>query len=121
VKGLTKFMKAIAGDEVVKNKTLYAIAIHELPQTTKIRDLRTSNLGRLMSVYGTVTRTTDAKPELIEGTFKCMECQEFVKNVEQQFKYTEPIRCSNEKCGNKTKWELDNADSKMVDWQKVRV
>lgn len=76
VKGLTKFMKSIAGEEVVKNKTVYAIAIHELPQTTKIRDLRTSNLGRLMSVYGTVTRTTDAKPELIEGTFSCKACME---------------------------------------------
>ena len=31
VKGLTKFMKLIAGEEVVKNKTVYAIAIHELP------------------------------------------------------------------------------------------
>jgi DNA replication licensing factor MCM6 len=83
VKGLAQFMKSIAGEEAVKNKTVYAIAIHELPQTTKIRDLRTSNLGRLMSVYGTVTRTTDAKPELIEGTFKCQSCMEMVKGVEQ--------------------------------------
>jgi DNA replication licensing factor MCM6 len=69
------------GEEV--KKTMYAIAIHELPETTKIRDLRTGNLGRLMSIYGTVTRTTDTKPELIEGYFKCMECSEHVKNVAQ--------------------------------------
>ena len=48
----------------------------------KIRDLRTLGLGRLQSIYGTVTRTTDAKPELIRGTFVCMECQAVVKNVE---------------------------------------
>ena len=98
----------IGGDPQTLKKSYYALAIHELPQTTKIRDLRTSNLGRLMSIYGTVTRTTDAKPELISGTFQCQECHHIVKNVEQQFKYTEPVRCSNENCGNKMSWELVN-------------
>jgi len=101
-RGLTKFMHRFAGGDVnALKKSFYALAIHELPQTTKIRDLRTNNLGRLMSVYGTVTRTTDAKPELIYGSFQCMECKETVSNVEQQFRYTEPVRCSNENCGNK--------------------
>ena len=96
-RGLVKFMHRIAGgDSAAIKKSYFALAVYNLPQTTKIRELRTLNLGRLMSVYGTVTRTTDAKPELILGTFQCMECNNFVENVEQQFKYTEPIRCSNE-------------------------
>lgn len=74
-----------------------------------------------MSIYGTVTRTTDAKPELILGTFRCMECSNYVVNVEQQFKYTEPVRCSNSDCGNQTNWEIINKDSTMVDWQKIRL
>lgn len=82
----------------------------------KIRDLRTTTLGRLISVYGTVTRTTDAKPELIYGTFKCMDCSNVVKNVEQQFKYSKPTRCINPNCGNKERWELINKMSTMVDW-----
>ena len=69
-----------------------------------------------MSIYGTVTRTTDAKPELILGTFRCRECSNYVQNVEQQFKYTEPVRCSNNQCGNSRDWELMNKDSTMVDW-----
>ena len=88
---------------------------------TKIGELRTLSLGRLMSIYGTVTRTTDAKPELILGTFRCMSCNNTVKNVQQQFKYTEPIRCSFEMCTNKTDWELINKESTMIDWQKVRL
>ncbi len=48
----------------------------------KIRDLRTLGLGRLQSIYGTVTLTTDAKPELIRGAFVCMECSNIVKKVE---------------------------------------
>ena len=50
-------------------KSYFSIAIYNLPQLNKIRELRTLNLGRLMAIYGTVTRTTDAKPELILGTF----------------------------------------------------
>ena len=83
--GLKKFMKIFAagaeGAEISK-KSYYTIAIYNLPQITVIRDLRTLNLGRLMSIYGTVTRTTDAKPELILGTFRCRECNNYVQNVE---------------------------------------
>jgi len=90
-RGLVKFMTRIAGgDAQAIRKSYFQLAVYNLPQTTKIRELRTLNLGRLMSVYGTVTRTTDAKPELILGTFQCKECNNFVENVEQQFKYTEP-------------------------------
>ena len=76
-------------------KSYFQIAIFNLPSLGKIRELRSAGLGRLGSIYGTVTRTTDTKPELIVGTFECQECHAVVRNVEQQFKYTEPVRCSN--------------------------
>jgi DNA replication licensing factor MCM6 len=121
-KGLEKFMLKIAqGDASLLSKSYFTLAIYNLPQSTKIRELRTLCLGRLMSVYGTVTRTTDAKPELILGSFQCNLCQSIVSNVEQQFKFTEPTRCSNPECGNKTQWELLTKQSTLVDWQKVRV
>ena len=114
--GLTKFMQKVNPEQAVNKKSYYQIAIFNLPQMSKIRELRTLSLGRLMSIYGTVTRTTDAKPELMEGTFMCMQCKNVVHNVEQQFKYTEPVRCSNPNCMNKTDWELINKDSVMLDW-----
>ena len=83
--GLKRFMAAYGynNDENAIKKSYFSIAIYNLPQITQIRQLRTLNLGRLMSIYGTVTRTTDAKPELILGTFRCMECSNYVVNVEQ--------------------------------------
>ena len=121
-RGLVKFMQRIAGGDAQSlKKSYFTLAVFNLPQITKIRELRTVNLGRLMSVTGTVTRTTDAKPELILGSFRCKECSNTVNNVEQQFKYTEPVRCSNEQCFNTNEWELLNKESTMVDWQKVRV
>jgi DNA replication licensing factor MCM6 len=68
-----------------------------------------------------VTRTTDTKPELIVGTFECQECHAIVRNIEQQFKYTEPVRCSNPACDNKARWELITKESILIDWQKVKV
>ena len=69
--GLARFMLQLEPGQQQNNfkKPYYQIAIYNLPQMNKIRELRTLSLGRLMSIYGTVTRTTDAKPELIEGNF----------------------------------------------------
>lgn len=50
---------------------------------------------------GTVTRTSEVRPELFMGCFRCLECGELVRNVEQQFKYTEPLKCPAAVCGNK--------------------
>lgn len=51
--------------------------------------MRTEKIGKLSSISGTVTRTSEVRPELIFGTFTCMECKTVVRDVEQQFKYTE--------------------------------
>ena len=88
---------------------------------SKIRALRTTGLGRLSSISGTITRTTDSKPELLVGTFMCKECNSIVENVVQQFKYSPPVRCSNDSCHNKINFELLHKESKMIDWQKIRL
>ena len=50
---------------------------------------------------GTVTRTSEVRPELFMGCFRCLECSAVVRNVEQQFKYTEPLMCPSAGCHNK--------------------
>jgi len=46
-------------------------------------------MGQLVSFSGTVTRTSEIRPELMYGTFKCMDCGTIVKDVQQDFAYTE--------------------------------
>jgi DNA replication licensing factor MCM6 len=46
-------------------------------------------IGQLVSISGTVTRTSEVRPELVSGTFVCEGCQASIRDVEQQFKYTE--------------------------------
>lgn len=118
-KALTQFMYEL--NPVYAKDRFFQVGFYNLPHIQKIRDLKSTVLGRLMSIHGTVTRTTEVKPELNIGSFKCMECNSITQGIEQQFKFTEPVRCSNEKCGNKTKWELINSDSVFMDWQKLRL
>ena len=105
----------------IANNRLVQVGFYNLPQTNKIRELKTYSIGRLMSIHGTVTRTTEVKPELMTGTFRCLVCNTQNVGIEQQFKYTEPVACKGNNCGNKTNWEIVNKDSIFVDWQKLRV
>lgn len=74
-----------------------------------------------MSIEGTVTRTTEVKPELSIGTFKCKMCDKYTDGIEQQFKFTKPMKCKNETCGNTVEFELVSKESVFQDWQKVRL
>ncbi|KAF9945140.1 MCM DNA helicase complex subunit mcm6, partial [Mortierella alpina] len=72
----------------------FSVAFHNVPSYEGIRDLRMSRLGKLMSISGTVTRTSEVRPELVYGT---------------------PT------CGNRTNWDLNIEQSKFIDWQRVRI
>lgn len=80
-----------------------------------------SQVGRLTAFSGTVTRTSEVRPELFLGTFKCLECQQEIRGVPQQFKMTFPCICPNATCGNRKNWQLQREESVFVDWQKAKV
>lgn len=100
---------------------VFALAFYNLPITTRIRQLRTQQIGTLSSISATVTRTSEVRPELLLGTFTCESCRTVIPNIEQTFRYTEPTQCTNLTCGNRQGWRLEIKQSSFVDWQKVRV
>jgi len=67
----------------------FSVAFYDLPLVSGIRELRTEKIGTLLSISGTVTRTSEVRPELLFGTFRCEICSGLIPDVEQQFKYTE--------------------------------
>lgn len=97
----------------------YWLSVYNLPTVRKLRDLRSEQIGELSSISGTVTRTSEVRPELLLGTFECQECQDLFENVEQQFRFTEPPACQG--CENRKDWKLDVEKSTFVDWQRVRL
>ncbi|MES1916345.1 MAG: hypothetical protein MHM6MM_008171, partial [Cercozoa sp. M6MM] len=110
--------------EIVHDDKHFVASFRGLAQRSRLQDLRCRDIGRLQAVVGTVTRTSAVRPELHLGAFRCTICGDIVRGVQQQFKFTEPVRCSNRECDNRSDWDLvvgTTDGSRFVDWQRVRV
>lgn len=64
------------------------VSFMDVPTRHKVRELKTEKIGTLIRISGQVIRTHPVHPELVSGTFVCLDCQTVIKNVEQQFKVT---------------------------------
>ncbi|CAL8278304.1 unnamed protein product [Lota lota] len=106
--------------EVPLCKEFY-VAIQDLPTRHKIRELSSMRIGTLVKISGQVVRTHPVHPELVSGSFLCMDCQGLIKDVPQQFKYAPPTICRNPVCNNRARFHLDTHKSKFIDFQKVRI
>ena len=73
--------------EVKKAKECY-ISFTDVPTRHRVRELTTAKIGTLIRISGQVVRTHPVHPELVMGTFMCMDCQTEIRDVEQQFKFT---------------------------------
>merc|ERR1719187_1049114 len=106
--------------QVPPNKEFY-VSFTDVAQRLKVRELTTAKIGTLLKMTGQVVRTHPVHPELVSGTFACLDCQTVIKDVEQQFKYTQPSICRNPVCANRQRFALDTNKSRFVDFQKVRI
>lgn len=104
-----------------QTERVFQISFFNLPVVHRIRDIKSDKIGSLLTISGTVTRTSEVRPELYKASFTCDMCRAIVDNVEQAFKYTEPTFCPNPSCENRAFWSLNIARSKFLDWQKVRI
>ncbi|MCQ2819543.1 MAG: ATP-binding protein [archaeon] len=99
----------------------FHLSFINVPETKKIRQLRTGEIGKLITIQGTITRSSDVKPELIKGNFQCEMCNAIIPDYEQQFRYSEPRTCPNPRCNNHNKWKLLEDESVFANWQKLRL
>jgi len=109
------------GESAAKDRQQFFVSIYNMPEIITIRRLRTDKIGQLSSITGTVTRSSDVRPELLSGTFRCGKCGNCCENVEQQFIFTPPSMCNNPRCDNMTDFTLETDKSIFVDWQRLRV
>uniref|UniRef100_A0A0N5B9A1 DNA replication licensing factor MCM6 n=1 Tax=Strongyloides papillosus TaxID=174720 RepID=A0A0N5B9A1_STREA len=96
-------------------------SIYKLPTKCRIRELNSDKVGVLVRIDGQITRAHPVHPELFKGVFTCEDCGAVIKNVEQQFKYTQPSRCSNAQCGNSSRFKSEVTESQFVDFQRLRI
>lgn len=101
--------------EYSKDKNFF-LGFYNLPTTYKLRELKTNYIGRLQSISGTITRTTEVRPELIRGAFRDEQTNQLYKDVEQQFKLTYPVLSQ-----GASNFKIVEEESVFTDWQKLRV
>lgn len=119
---LRRSVSAAASDDTSKTiERIFQISFYNLTVVHRIRELKAENIGTLMAISGTVTRTSEIRPELYKAAFTCDVCKALITNVEQTFRYTEPTSCINPTCVNQSEWTLNISKSQFLDWQKVRV
>ncbi|XP_043482778.1 DNA replication licensing factor Mcm6 [Leptopilina heterotoma] len=117
-KAVENYLKDLV--KLKKEKECY-VSLVDVPTRHKLRELTTTKIGTLIRISGQVVRTHPVHPELISGTFVCVDCNAIIKNVEQQFKFTNPTICQNPVCNNRRRFMLDTDASLFVDFQKVRI
>lgn len=103
-----------------KGQREFFVSFYNMLRVERIRSMRTEKIGQLMSLSGTITRSSEVRPELLFGTFICSNCGTIHNGIEQQFQYSEPQVCKNPSC-SKGLFQLLLHASTFVDWQKLKV
>uniref|UniRef100_A0A915NAB8 DNA replication licensing factor MCM6 n=1 Tax=Meloidogyne javanica TaxID=6303 RepID=A0A915NAB8_MELJA len=112
-------------DEIIKHgrlqRTEFYLGILDVKTKHSIRHLTGDKVGKLIRISGQIVRTHQVHPELCLGTFVCDDCGVTIRNVPQQFQYTQPIKCENQQCQNRSRFMLNVYDSLFVDFQRLKI
>ena len=95
------------------------IRFRNLPQKVGIRQIRSDDINRFISIEGILRKTTEVRPRVVEAVFKC-PAGHFTHKKQKYGKFIEPEGCATDGCTFK-KLELLPKRSKFVDSQKLRV
>ncbi|KAJ1728241.1 hypothetical protein LPJ61_004140 [Coemansia biformis] len=109
-------------EHILGDHRLHVRLLHHEP-LTHMKALKSSLVGKLVTVRGTVVRTSPIKPLLVQAQFSCTRCgaTQMVKIVEG--KYEAPTKCATQGCKSHM-FEIERgADTatRTVDWQQIRI
>ncbi|MBI1934912.1 MCM family protein [Candidatus Woesearchaeota archaeon] len=81
----------------------FRIRFHNLPQGqhTKIRDIRSKHISRLVYVEGLIRQKSDVRPQVTSAKFECPACGNIINVLQLEGTFKEPARCG---CGRKGKF-----------------
>ncbi|KAJ2877834.1 DNA replication licensing factor mcm8, partial [Coemansia aciculifera] len=109
-------------EHILGDHRLHVRLMHHEP-LTHMKSLKSGLVGKLVSVRGTVVRTSPVRPLLVQAQFDCARCggSQLVRIVEG--KYEMPVKCSAQGCRSKV-FELCRdveSGTRTVDWQQIRI
>jgi len=114
-KGLELFSKAIALIQIAEDAKLN-LRFTNIPETkrTNIRDIRSKDIGKMITIEGLIRQASDVRPVATLGIFECPLCGTKIEIIQNETAMKEPVMCS---CGRKGKFKL--IDKKLVDTQRL--
>lgn len=95
------------------------IRFTNLPRKTLIRDIRSDDINRFLSVEGILRKTTEVRPRIVLAAFRC-PAGHFTYKEQKYGKFIEPDGCATDGCTFK-KLELMPKRSRFIDSQKLRI
>lgn len=93
----------------------------KLPKKTRIRDLRSQHISKLIAIEGLVRKATAVRPKITNAAFECMRCEEITYTPQTGTRFNEPGVCENETCGRNGPFKLNLSESTFVDAQKLQI
>jgi replicative DNA helicase Mcm len=84
-------------------------------QELKIRNIRASNLGKMICIEGIVRQASEVRPQVVNARFECPSCGTILSIMQVEKKFQEPNRCSS--CGRRGGFRL--LAKEMVDAQRL--
>ncbi|MHC1635389.1 MAG: minichromosome maintenance protein MCM [Candidatus Methanospirareceae archaeon] len=99
------------------------LRIIKLPRKIKIREIRSEDIGKLVSIEGLVSKATEVRPRIVRAKFECPFCHHTFDVEQDDRKFKEPVECDRESggCGRRAQFRLIVEQSKFVDAQKIRL
>lgn len=101
------------------------IRLLEVPEQDvqyEIRNIRSQNVGKLISVSGIIRKNTEVLPRLQIAAFVCSACGEINNVPQDRGRLDEPSKCQH--CDTekpKARFKLDTSESEFVDVQKIEI
>jgi replicative DNA helicase Mcm len=83
---------------------------------TNVRDLRSRHIGKFTCVDGIVRRASEIRPEIVETTWECLDCNEMIDQPRKTNVVFKPLRCP--KCG---KQGFKQISKKMIDTRWITI
>ncbi len=112
---IQNFEMALDQIEISTGKSI-RVRFLNLPETQKIaiRNIRSHNLGNLITIEGIVRQASDVRPQVVSAKFECPTCGNILSILQLEQSFKEPTRCS---CGRKGHFKVLSKD--LVDAQRV--
>ena len=105
---------AVAKFNLPAEVTRFYVRMHNLPQSQKviIRDIRSTELNKLLVIEGLVRQKSDVRPRVTSARFECPACGTVITVLQTTTNFKEPTSCS---CGRRGKFR--QLDRELVDAQ----